>query len=216
MMSDVFQFSSSASLEMLTGKRARNLRELLDLLRTCEASSVFYHTFSAFLKLREADVPFNSDFAVWVAGSLNEKALAEKLTAIDFSEYGTIEQLRARLIEIIETHGEEKPSALEKTAEAPFDLFDITRIVYLTDRFAYDLRSFRDGVASISIYSLYLHFIESRPERLEDNEFSQWIEERLGLPDLAEKIRRIDLSVHTLEGLRARILHHVDEQLSAS
>jgi len=215
-MADVFQFSSSASLVMLTGRRAYSLEDLLVLLRTCRASSIFYHTFSAFLKLREAEVPYNSDFAIWVARSLNEKALAEKLTAIDFSEYGTVEDLRERLAEIIELYRTEKPSAFKKTAEVPFDLFDITRIVYLTDKFAYDLQSFRDRLESISIYSLYLHFIESRPEKLEDNEFSQWIEESLHLPELAEKIRRIDLSVHTLEGLRANILHHVDSYLAGS
>ena len=215
-MAEVFQFSSSASLEMLTGRRAYTLEDLLELLRTCRASSIFYHTFSAFLKLREAEVPYNSDFAIWVAESLNEKTLAEKLTAVDFSEYGTVEELRARLIDLIEAYGGEKPSAFLKTAEDPFDLFDITRVVYLTDKFAYDLKSLRERLATISIYSLYLHFIESRPEELEDNEFSRWIEESLGLPDLADKIRRIDLSVYTLEGLRARILHHIDEHLAAA
>lgn len=215
-MADVFQFSSSASLEMLTGRRAFTLEDFLDLLRTCRASSIFYHTFSAFLKLREAEVPYNSDFAIWVAESLNEKTLAEKLTAVDFREYGTVEELRERLIELIEAYGAEKPSAFLKTAEEPFDLFDITRVVYLTDKFAYDLSSFRDQLASISIYSLYLHFIESRPEKLEDNEISRWIEESLGLSVLADKIRRIDLGVYSLEGLRSRILHYIDEHLAAS
>lgn len=213
-MAEVFQFSSSASLEMLTGRRAYTLEDLLELLRTCRASSVFYHTFSAFLKLREAEVPYNSDFAIWVAESLNEKALAEKLTAVDFCEYSTVEELRARLIELIEAYGAEKPAAFLKTAEVPFDLFDITRMIYLTDKFAYDLKSFREQLASISIYSLYLHYIESRPERLEDNELSRWIEESLDLPELAEKIRRIDLNIYTLEGLRTRILHHIDEHLA--
>ena len=214
-MADVFQFSSSASLEMLTGRKAYNLEELLQLLRTCRSSSVFYHTFSAFLKLKEAEVPYNSDFAIWAATSLNEKALAEKLMAVDFSEYSTTEDLRSRLIEIIETHRSERPSAFEKTAEDPFYLYDITRVVYLTDMFAYSLDSFRENLEQISIYSLYLHFIESRLQKLEDNDFSRWIEEGLCMPDLAERIRRIDLNMYTIEGLRARILELIDEHASA-
>ncbi len=210
-MADVFQFSSSASLEMLTGQKAHNLEGLLYMLRTCRPSSVFYHTFSAFLKLKEADVPYNSDFAIWVATSLNEKALAERLMAVDFSEYSTTEDLRSRLIEIIETHRSERPEAFQKTAEEPFYLYDITRIAYLTDKFAYDLESFREIVGHISIYSFYLHFIESRLQALEENDFSEWIEESLGMPDLAERIRRIDFNMYTIEGLRSRILELIDE-----
>lgn len=215
-MADVFQFSSSASLEMLTGKKAYNLEELLRLLRTCSPSSVFYHTFSAFLKLKEAEVPYNSDFAIWAATSLNEKALAEKLMAVDFSEYSTTEDLRARLIEIVEAYRSEKPAAFGKTAEDPFYLYDITRVVYLTDKFAYSLDSFRENIERISIYSLYLHFIESRLQKLEDNDFSRWIGEGLRMPDLAERIRRIDLNMYTIEGLRSRILELIDEHAPPS
>ena len=100
-MSDVFQFSSSASLEKLTGRRANNLEELLDLIKTCSDSSIFYHTFSSFMKLREARAPYNNEFALWVSSDLNEKALAEKLMALDLSEYNTIEELRKQLIGII-------------------------------------------------------------------------------------------------------------------
>jgi hypothetical protein len=141
-------------LEKLTGRKAYNLEELLDLIKTCPESSIFYHTFSAFLRMREIHVPYNTDFAIWVAMMLNEKALAEKLTAVDLSEYKTLESLRMRLIEIIESYREEKSSAFQKTAEEPFYLYDITRIVYLTDKFAYDLKSFRELLATVSIYSV--------------------------------------------------------------
>jgi hypothetical protein len=213
-MTEVFQFSSSASLEKLTGRKAYNLEELMDLIKTCSDSSIFYHTFSAFLKLREAQVPYNSDFAIWVSKSLNEKALAEKLMAIDLSEYSTLQSLRNRLMGIIEIHIRENPSCCEKTADEPFYLYDAMRVVYLTDKFAYDLHSFRDSLANISIYSMYYHFFESRLHtQLESNEFSSWIEESLGLPELADQIRKIDCSVFTLEGLRSRVIELIDRHL---
>jgi hypothetical protein len=212
---DVFQFLSSASLEKLTGKKAYNLEELLTLIKTCADSSIFYHTFSAFLKMREVQVPFNSDFAIWVSRGLNERALAEKLMAVDLSEHSTIKSLRERLVEIIETYKKQKPGAFQKTADEPFYLYDVVRIVYLTDKFAYDLESFRELVSRISIYSLYFHFIESRlSTQLQADDFSTWIHESLGIPDLAEEIRSIDINVHTLEGLRAQIVQLVDNYLN--
>lgn len=210
----VFQFKSSASLEKLTGLKAFTLEELLDLVKTCPDSSIFYHTFSAFLKFREVQVPYNSDFAIWAADKLNEKALAEKLTALDFSEYSTLKSLRERLIEIIEHYRHEKPGAYQKVADEPFYLYDVTRIVYLTDKFAYDLKSFRDLLATASIYSMYFHFFESRLHtHLLADDFSTWMDESLGIPDLAHMIRMIDINVHTLEGLRDRIIRLIDEHI---
>lgn len=210
-MAEIFQFLSSASLEKLTGRKAENLEGLLDLIKTCPESSIFFHTFSAFRKMREIQAPFNSDFARWVSSSLNEQGLAEKLMAIDLAEYSTIGSLRERLIEIIGGHRLDRPEAFQKPADEPFYLYDVTRIVYRTDRFAYDLRSFRDELATISIDSVYFHYIESRlHSRLQSDDFSTWIEKSLGMRDLAREIRSIDINVYTLEGLTARMLQEID------
>ncbi|PKN62366.1 MAG: hypothetical protein CVU57_25060 [Deltaproteobacteria bacterium HGW-Deltaproteobacteria-15] len=214
-MRDVLQFRSSASLEVLTGKRAYTLPELLDLIRTCTESSIFNHTFSALHKLREVRAPYNSDFAVWVLRSLGENALAEKIMAVDFREYSSVESLRQRLVHIIENYRTLKPAAFDKKADDPFFLHDVQRFIYLTDKFAYDLSSFRDLLSAISRDSLYYHFIESRLEtKLETDDFSTWIEKSLGLAELAARIKRIDIHVHTLEDLRSRIIHMVDEHLN--
>ncbi|MCJ7594938.1 MAG: DUF5752 family protein [Desulfobacterales bacterium] len=214
-MATVLQFKSSASLEKLTGRKADTLKALLHLIKTCSGSSIFYHTFSAFLKLREAQVPYNSDFAIWVYRSLNEIALAERMMAIDFSEYSTVEDLRNRLIKIMEEYEKQRPTAFQKMGDEPFYLYDVQRFVYLTDKFAYDLKSFREILPTISVYSLYYHFIESRLEtKLRNDDFSTWIEEDLGLHDLATRIRRIDINVYNLEGLRSRIMSLIDEHLA--
>jgi len=213
-MGEVLQFRSSASLEKLTGRKAYTLAELLDMIRTCTESSIFYHTFSAFLKMREVRLPYNSDFASWVYGSLNEKALAEQMMAVDFFEYNTVESLRKRLRETIENYRSFRPTAFEKNADEPFYLHDVQRFVYLTDKFAYDLKSFRELLPTISLYSLYYHFIESRLEtKLQSDDFSNWIEQSLAMPELAKRIRGIDIHVYTLEGLRERIMGHIDEYL---
>lgn len=213
-MGEVLQFRSSASLEKLTGEKAYTLGELLEMLHTCSESSIFYHTFSAFLKMREVRLPYNSDFASWVYESLNERALAEQMMAVDFFEYSTVESLRRRLTGIIENYRSLKPQAFEKKADEPFYLHDVQRFVYLTDKFAYDLKSFRDLLPTISLYSLYYHFIESRLEtKLQCDDFSDWIEKSLALPGLAQRIRGIDIHVYTLEGLRERIIAILDEYI---
>jgi len=208
----VFQFCSSASLEMLTGLKANNLKELLELIKSCPSSSIFYHTFAAFRKMREVQAPYTNDFAVWIVRHLREEALAEKLMAVDLADYDTIEDLRSRLVEIIEGFREENGAAFQKKADDPFYLYDVVRFVYLTDKFAYDLASFRQLLDTISVDSLYYHFIESRLQtKLHTDDFSRWIEESFENKDLAHKIRNIDINIYTLAELRKKILEIIDE-----
>jgi hypothetical protein len=208
---NVFQFRSSASLEKLTGNKADNLEELLALIKSCPDSSIFYHTFSAFRELREANVPYTNGFALWISVSLNDEALAEKLATTDLTAHNTIESLRARIVETIEAYADGNPAVLKKPAEERFYLLDVNRIVYLTDKFAYDLDSFRQVLGTISVDSLYFHFIESRLyTHLRSDDFSNWIEESLGFGDLAQAVRTIDITVHTLEELRGRIFQIID------
>jgi hypothetical protein len=212
---NVFQFSSSAYLEKLTGSKANNLKELLALIQGCPESAIFNHTFSALRKMRAVRVPYSSDFAIWIAESLNENALAEKLMVIDLVDYKTIESLRARIVSILKEYKGQHPKSFKKTSDEPFFLCDVTRVVYLTDKFAYNLRTFRDLLDTISVDSLYYHFIETRlqnPNQKDD--FSSWIDRGLGLGDLAQSIQNIDISIYTLDELREKILQLIDEQLA--
>jgi hypothetical protein len=137
--------------------------------------------------------------------------------AIDLSEYDTVKSLKDRLIEIIESHKVQKPAAFEKRADEPFYLYDVIRIVYLTNKFAYDLKSFRELLENISIDSLYFHFIESRLNiHLLADDFSTWIEKSLNMPELAHMIRKIDINVYTLEELNSRILELIDQHQKGS
>ncbi len=213
----VFQFSSSAYLEKLTGKKAYNLTELLMLIETCSLSSVFYHTFSALRKLKEVNVPYTNDFAVWISRNLHENVLSERLGAINLTEHDTIINLKERIVEIMKDYKEQAPSTFRKKSEYPFYLCDVTRVVYLTDKFAYNLKSFRDVLEKISIDSLYFHFIESRLyNKLNVDDFSTWIEHSLELPVLAGDIRKIDINVYTLEVIKSRIEHLIDQHLNNS
>lgn len=211
----VFQFSSSAYLEKLSGKQACNLDELLKLIESCTLSSIFFHTFSALRKLQEFHFPYTNDFAVWISRSLHEEALSEKLGAINLTEYGTIESLKARIVDIIKDFRDQNPPAFQKKADVPFYISDVTRIVYLTDKFAYNLKSFRELLDSISIDSLYFHFIESRLyNQLHLDDISTWIEQSLGLAKLAQSIRNIDISVYTLNEIRGKIEELINEHLN--
>ena len=202
----VFQFCSVGYLEKLTGKRAHNLNELTKLIASCSDSSIFYHTFSALRKMRGSHAPYTNDFAIWISRCLSDEPLSEKLDAINLREYSTIEALRARIVQIIEAYRHQSPAAFQRQADEPFYLCDVVKIVYLTDKFAYDLNSFRQIFDKVSDDSVYYHFVESRVQNeFHLDDFSIWIEQSLSLVELAENIRNIDINVVGLSDIRNKI-----------
>ena len=48
---------------------------------------------------------------------------------------------------------------------------------------------------------------------MQNNDFSIWLSESLGLHELARKINEIDLTAHTLESARESILQLIDAEL---
>jgi hypothetical protein len=79
------------------------------------------------------------------------------------------------------------------------------------------LSEFRAGLAAVDASAIYMHMVEARA-RLgrRAGDFAEWIRLSLELPDLADKIERIDTYMTNLERVRARVLTLVDAALEGS
>jgi hypothetical protein len=77
------------------------------------------------------------------------------------------------------------------------------------------LPGFLDGLRQVSVHSIHHHFIEARLRlHLMSNDFSQWLEEEVGLPHTADAIEGIDIYTNTMEGVRQQIVHMVEQVLN--
>jgi hypothetical protein len=81
---------------------------------------------------------------------------------------------------------------------------------------AANLAEFRKGLAEVDSSAIYYHMVEARA-RLgrRSGDFAEWTRSSLGLPDLAERIERIDTYMTSLERVRARVLSLVDAALES-
>jgi len=104
-----FTFFECAGLLQPTGERARDLSELLSLIRTVEPGVIYHHTHQYYLKAAVEVPEYPNDFAVWAAEYLEERALAEKLAGLDLYAYRDVEEVRRALIGIIEGYLRENP-----------------------------------------------------------------------------------------------------------
>ena len=200
---NAFNFSTHIELREYTGLRARNIHDLLSVIKTAPDSVIYYHT-HLFLQLHQflSPEPPNA-FAYWVTNVLGESALGEKLGSVDICQFQTIRQLREKLVEVIEGHLFSAKDIRNAPQGAEFDFIKVRTAIMPTPYQAFNLKELVEGIKKVTIRSIDFHMFNARL-RLQrgTNDFSFWIETSLGYPDLAAKLEKFDPYTYTLEGLR--------------
>lgn len=214
---EAFRFHTRLHLTELTGLRAINLSQLVELIREVPGSSIYHHTHRFLQQHQYLSPEPPNDFAYWVTEILGEDELGEMLSSIDTINYSTIRSLRDRIIETVEEYLRNNPLAKMRFAREGEEFYFIKSVSFIlpTDYTANDLREFTDILKKVTIDSIYFHIFESRL-RLEknDNDFSNWIANSVGNKSLAEKISKLDPYTHTLEGLRGNLVYMIERELS--
>jgi hypothetical protein len=213
-VSEAFQFIGCVELRQALDHRARDERELLDRLEEVPAGSVFYHTHGYFLRHRPITTAYGNDFAAWAAVQVRDQVLAERLAVINPFEMGGLEPLREELLSVIHDHLLHL-SSVPRVELGEIFHFQQSHIVEVPlGPAASTLAEFRAGLAEVDSSAIYFHMVEART-RLgrRSGDFAEWIRSELSLPDLADRIERIDTYMTSLERVRARVLALIDAAL---
>ena len=171
-----FVFQTERRLVVLTGKRARNLNEMIKNIRQVSGSSIFYHTHHQYLSHHFEKPVFHNDFAIWVSSALLEEPLSEKLTAIDLLAFGSIRQLREAILDTMENYLKEIGGRLRDCLPGDeFHFCESKSFIMPSGLIAKDIPDFFTVLPIVTNTSLFFHFFEARL-RLErpTNDFSAW------------------------------------------
>jgi hypothetical protein len=210
-----FYFNSAAHLLRIGREKANSLQELLEAVRTCSDACIFQHTFQTLEEHHFIREGFSNDFSHWAFSACNEIALAERLAALDVREFTSISALRDRLVSMIDGYLAKNPRAGTRVATEPFYLMAVDLVVVPTPYVARNLEEFADGLRKVSIHSIYYHFIDARLRlKLNNNDFSVWLDKELDLGAAADRINRIDIYTSTLEGVRRNILRIIEGEMA--
>jgi hypothetical protein len=77
------------------------------------------------------------------------------------------------------------------------------------------LQEFRNALSEVEVSAIYFHVFEARHRlKHEESDFSAWIHQSLGMPELAEQLRAINPYLGSLERVRSALLTVCDEFLS--
>ncbi len=209
-----FRFSSRTHLTELTGLKANNLHELVDILKKAPEAVVYYHT-HRFLEQHHYLTPEPSnDFALWVSDALGDEVLGERLASVDTFGFSGLGALRERLVGIIEESLSAGSNLREAMAGREFHFMKSVSVVLPTPYVARDLREFVETLRKISLSSLYFHVFESRLRLGKGlNDFSIWMQDSLGEAELGDEIARLDPYTYTLEGLRLTLIQLIEKRI---
>lgn len=212
-----FRFYTRTHLREPTGLKAKNLRELLDRLRTVPESVVYQHTHQFLQQHQYLSPEPPNDFAYWVREALNEVELGEILSSINTCEFSNLEDLRRAICDAVEKWLQSHKDGPLQEARPGQEFYFLKSVSFILPT-PYEVRSlaeFHDVLRRISIHSLYFHMFEARLRlKRGTNDFSVWFENALGEAELAKKISKLDPYTHTMEGLREKILLLVEERMA--
>lgn len=202
-----------AQVSISTGHSATTLRELRELLATVPPASIYHHFWGRLLQPQFDEPEYNNDFASWAHRSLHDKTLAERLSAINPSEYGSIEEVRAELIDDIELRLDESDLLAWRQTDHAFYFSRAQMVVFDTQHRLRDPRELARVIEHVSNGVIFYHFIDAR-QRTEEHadDFSLWLR---GFGEqhaaLADELVAIDPYFSSLHGLRRTLIRTLEK-----
>lgn len=198
-----------ALIAIATGIKAQNLRELRDHVQTIHPGCLYHHFWGNLLNPRFDDPEFQNDFAVWTSRHMHELKISEKLSMVDPSIYKNIEDLRKEVLEIIEERLYQSEYIPWAKPGEEFHFIRSQVVVFDTGKSYNDPRDLINIIPTMSIGSIFYHFIDSRRRTAEGkNDLSVWLNS-FGdkYKGLISELDNVDPYFTTLNDLRQEINH---------
>ena len=204
-----FVFAECFILPMPIGRTAQNLRELLEALREVDDSVLHYHLWQSRMAISQPTVEYPNDLALWAKTALQDSRLAEKLSAIDPFGYENTEQVRDTLIDLLDEYLWDLPYVVSARPEFEFHFCEASTVVLHSRVSAHTLPEFRSTLEKVGLDSIYYHMVDARwrLRGIKMDDFSSWIKDSYGLPDLVSAIHGIDVSLYKLDEVRSAVLN---------
>ena len=194
-------------IAIATGRRAQNLKELRNQLRSIHPGCIYYHFWGGLLRPKFVDPEYNNDFSAWASHALHDSKLAERLGVIDPTDFSDIEGLRQELIEIIDQRLDENEFIPRARSDQQFHFVRSQIVVFDTHHEIKMPEALAKIVPWISVGSVFYHFIDARrrpPEGIDD--FRAWLSASgEKYKKLCDRLAEVDPYFVTLSALRHQL-----------
>jgi trehalose synthase-fused probable maltokinase len=211
-----FTFVACMELKEFIGVRAENERQLVQLLDEVSLDSIYYHTHGFLLRPRLRAGVYPNDFATWADVQVRDRILGERLAMVDPADFGTLQALREELVSVVDEHLRRIGIVPQVVSGEPFEFIQSRIVEIPTGVEVRTLQELREALLEIDQSALYFHLVEARLRLGRGrNDFAAWLEQGLGLPELAARVQAVNPYSSSLEETRARLIALLDEELAA-
>lgn len=210
-----FTFVACMELKEFVGLRAENERQLAQFLDEVPLDSIYYHTHGFLLRPRLLAGAYPNDFATWVDVQVRDRVLGERLAMIDPADFTTLQAIREELVSVVDEHLRRLGIVPQVVSGEPFDFIQSRIVEIPTGIEVRTLQELRDALLEIDQSALYFHLVEARLRLGRGrNDFAAWLEQGLGLPELAARVQAVNPYAGSLEQARTRLIALLDEALA--
>lgn len=209
-----FEFKQAVSIAKSTGEKGNSIHSLRDIISQVTSESIFHHTCQYYLK--EHILGYTNDFAQWAGESLEERALAERLSSVDPYSFKSINSLRKELLRVIDEHLRDFPEPRCVIAGDDFYFNETITLIFPIGVKVRNLAEFLVALRHVEAGCIYFHFYEARMRLGRGiDDFSRWIMSSLNRRQLARNIRTIDPFMHTTDGIREHLIEMIEEDMKS-
>ncbi len=194
------QIKDCEILNIATGVRAQNLQELRDALVSIHPDSISHHFWARKLRASFEDPEYNNDFATWAYSKLHDNKVAERLSLLNPGVFPDIEELRRKLIEVVDLSIEETGLIQNSKDNEKFQFTRSEIVLFNMEITANRTEELADIIDQLPLGSIYYHFVNSRESVT--SWLSQFGDE---WKSLTQQISSIDAYFFSLEDLRNRV-----------
>jgi hypothetical protein len=203
-------------LKEYIGLRAENERQLAQLLDEVPLDSIYYHTHGFLLRPRVLAGAYPNDFATWVDVQVRDRVLGERLAMVDPADFSTLQALREELVSVVDEHLRRIGIVPQVVSGDPFDFIQSRIVEVPLGIEVRTLQELRDALLEVDQSAIYFHLVESRLRLGRgQNDFAAWLEQGLGLAELAARVQAVNPYAGSLEQARSRLIAILDDALTS-
>jgi hypothetical protein len=201
-------FLKDCSLAVIsTGESAASLIELRDVLQRVPISSIYYHFWGERLRTTIVQPEFQNGFAKWAHMTLRDRILAEKLGILDPTAFGSLEDLRYAVLEVIEERLDEIDFFTWSKKESKFFFLRSVIIIFDAQKTVKHPSELKSVMPLLPLSAIFYHFIDARKRTPEgSDDFTLWLKDfGKEFESLIAKMKAVDPYFYSLSDLRKKI-----------
>jgi Family of unknown function (DUF5752) len=212
-MAAPFKIKDCAIISRMAGvDSALSIRELRERLVVCPIECLSHHYCDTVIRPSFDNPEFRNDFSIWCSHCLGDRKLAEQLGILNPYDFDGFEELRNRIIEILDERLSELQYIPSVTMCEQFMFMQSVTVVFDSGKEITSPKELIQHIPIMSDSSIYYHFVEAHKRTPEGgDDFTVFLRDyNHGYEEMIQAFAKIDFYFLNLQELKRALIEAID------